>query len=117
LAAGTGTFNRSRNEKTSRIMNSMANRSGAFAKSAQTEDRAWELHYFGGIVKSGVVNIGVFVLKQALELRGPANSNFTLIDCELLVHDITSALTVTRSCGWFDSDRHVMAGDHVIARL
>jgi hypothetical protein len=50
---------------------------------------------FGGIVKGGVVNISVFVLPQELEPRGPVNSNFTLTDCELLVHDITSALTVT----------------------
>jgi hypothetical protein len=67
---------------------------------------------FGGIVKGGVVNISVFVLPQELELRGPVNSNFTLIDCELLVHDITSALTVTvfsSNCGWADSDPHVMA--------
>ena len=53
------------------------------------------LDVFGGIVKGGVVNISVFALPQAMELRGPVNSNFTLIDCEVLVHDITSALTVT----------------------
>jgi hypothetical protein len=47
-----------------------------------------------GIVNGGVVNMSVFVLPQALGLCGPVNSNFTLMDCELFVHDITCAVTV-----------------------
>jgi len=47
-----------------------------------------------GIVNGGVVNMSVFVLLQALGLCGPVNSNVKLIDCEPLVHDITSAVTV-----------------------
>jgi hypothetical protein len=48
----------------------------------------------GGIVNTGVVNITVLVLLQALGARGPVSTNFTLRVCGLLVHEMMFPDTV-----------------------